>query len=180
MKMQEKPARQDLLEPGDCGDCLIQYKKTGRLFPYLQHLSIVDAFDGHFSSDVGYSKGFNPPLAWRPPEPLPMRNRSNCDRLYSSAHRGRSGSCPGELNRHLCRALASIVVRFSRPAGKKQRTITRSNGVQSMAVEPAPSSTLNSNIEVLKHRENSKIIPGLKFEAPRNNHSLVITLPLPD
>ena len=143
----EKPAPPRPLEPGKIsGRLLIQYKKTG-ISSYLQHLSIVDAFNRAIlisGIDVGYSEGFNPAPRLETAQPLPIAIESNCE-IASILLRTEADpdTCPGELNRHLPDGLSiDRCALFPVLPGKKQRTIGSLEWGSIYLVEVRQSSTL--------------------------------------
>ena len=109
------------------GRLLLQYSKTG-IASYLQHLSIVDAFDRAIlmsGIDVVYSEGFNPMPRFETTQPLPIAVESDCEiasmLLYSEAD---PAECMNKLNLRLPSGLRiEAAAYFPMVGGKKQRTI---------------------------------------------------------
>ena len=109
------------------GRLLLQYSKTG-IASYLQHLSIVDAFDRAIlmsGIDVVYSEGFNPMPRFETTQPLPIAVESDCEMasmlLYSEVD---PIECMNGLNLRLPAGLRiEAAAYFPMVSGKKQRTI---------------------------------------------------------
>jgi radical SAM-linked protein len=109
------------------GRIVFRYSKSGPA-AYMQHLSIIDAFDRAFlmaDLDVAYSEGFNPMPRFETAQPIPIAVESHCEvasLLVCSALRPEAfiDAIKDSLPQGLC---VEEAVYFHLREGKKQRTI---------------------------------------------------------
>jgi len=167
------------------GRIVLRYSKSGPA-AYLQHLSIVDAFDRAFlmaDLDIAYSEGFNPMPRFETAQPLPIAVESRCEiasLLVCSELNPKDFI--SALKDRLPRGLAvEEAAYFPLYEGKKQRTIgsLEWGSVYSIrAPEGEPLASLEASIRaILEARTVSeyRLEQALDEEA-----SLLLRLKLPD
>jgi radical SAM family uncharacterized protein len=125
--IEERPIRIEHNPPTIAGRMVFRYSKMKKA-SYLQHLSVVDAFDRAFliaGINTAYSEGFNPMPRFETTQPLPIAVESSCEiaslLLYSNVS---SENFISSLNLVLPEGLQiEEAVFYPIIVGKKQRTI---------------------------------------------------------
>ena len=115
------------LSPVISGRLLLQYSKV-HISSYLQHLSIIDAFNRATlisGMDIAYSEGFNPMPRLETAQPISIGLESKCEiasmLLFTESD---PIQCQIKLNKYLPEGLhVDHCVYFPIHSGKKQRTI---------------------------------------------------------
>jgi radical SAM family uncharacterized protein/radical SAM-linked protein len=165
------------------GRMVFKYSKK-RKASYLQHLSVVDAFDRAFliaGINIAYSEGFNPMPRFETAQPLPIAVESSCEigslLLYSNTS---PDTFISSLNLVLPEGLQiEEAVFFPMIIGKKQRTIGSLEWGSEYRIDDASQdlqwlfNTMNS---VISQRA---VIDAKLLYAPGEKHFIQLRLKLP-
>jgi radical SAM family uncharacterized protein/radical SAM-linked protein len=166
------------------GRLVLQYSKRG-IASYMQHLSVVDAFDRAMlvsGIDIAYSEGFNPMPRFETAQPLPIAVESDCEiasiLLCSEVD-------PHQAIRSINEALPEglrIVSGEYFPVlkGKKQRTIgsLEWGSVYSICDKTLVSESSETLLAKIESVIRDLSVPELQLER-KDDAGIQISLPLP-
>jgi radical SAM family uncharacterized protein/radical SAM-linked protein len=173
-----KPSRRAI------GRIVFRYSKSGPA-AYLQHLSIVDAFDRAFlmaDFDIAYSEGFNPMPRLETAQPLPIAIESRCEiaSLLVCSELNPEAFISGTKDRLPKGLVVEEAAYFPLHEGKKQRTIgsLEWGSVYSICtLEGESTSFLEDSLRAILEE---RAVSGYRLEKATDGASLLLRLKLPD